>query len=143
MVKASALEKSGTWVRVLASVRCILSSVLLLRCVGRSNFDKGLHILTTTLIQNSYNHKNCYIIYMTQQELTTYGQRTAVANLYLYIKMLIHMSSRRVSQKLTNNMQQSRQLSARFDPSCGSSVQYGGSMTHELVRILYQNEMMI
>ena len=27
-------------------------SVLPLRSVGRSNFDKGLHILTTTLIQN-------------------------------------------------------------------------------------------
>ena len=57
VVKASALEKPGTLVRVLASVRffhlfrCVLSSVLPLRSVGRFNFDKGLHILVTTLIQ--------------------------------------------------------------------------------------------
>ena len=31
-----------------------LSSVLPLRSVGRSNFDKGLHILTTTLIQKRH-----------------------------------------------------------------------------------------
>ena len=53
VVIASALEKPGTWVRLPASVRfiylfrCILSSVLPLRSVGRSNFDKGRHNLTT------------------------------------------------------------------------------------------------
>ena len=32
--------------------RCVLSSVVPLRSVGMSNFDRGLHILTTTLIQD-------------------------------------------------------------------------------------------
>ena len=57
-VTASALEKPGTWVRLPASVRffylfrCVLSSMLPLRSVGRSNFDKGRHNLTT-LIQET------------------------------------------------------------------------------------------
>ena len=52
---ASALEKPGTWVRLPASViffnlfRCVLSSVLPLRGVGRSNFDKGWYNLTTLI----------------------------------------------------------------------------------------------
>ena len=60
VVKASALEKPGTCVRVLASIRffhlfrCVLSSMFPLRSAGRSNFDKGLHILTTTLIQKRH-----------------------------------------------------------------------------------------
>ena len=29
--------------------RCVLSSAVLLRSVGRSNFDKGLHNLTTLI----------------------------------------------------------------------------------------------
>ena len=55
VVIASALEKPGTWVRLPASViffylfRCVLSSVLPLRSVGRSNFDKGRHNLTTLI----------------------------------------------------------------------------------------------
>ena len=53
--KASVPAKPRTWVRVLASVRClhlfrcVLSSVLPLQSFGRSNFDKGLHILTTLI----------------------------------------------------------------------------------------------
>ena len=48
-------RKPGTWVRLPASViffylfRCVLSSVLPLRSVGRSNFDKGRHNLTTLI----------------------------------------------------------------------------------------------
>ena len=57
-VTASALEKPGTLVRLPASVRfflgfcCVLSSMLPLRSVGRSNFDKGRHNLET-LIQET------------------------------------------------------------------------------------------
>ena len=55
--KASALEKaedlgsSPSKCQVFHLFRCVLSSVLPLRSVGRSNFDMGLHNITT-LIQN-------------------------------------------------------------------------------------------
>ena len=55
VVIASALEKPGTWVRLPANVgffilfRCVLSSVLPLRSVGRTNFDKGRHNLKTLI----------------------------------------------------------------------------------------------
>ena len=55
---ASALDMRRTWVRLLASVKFFSYSVVSilqmqpLRCVGRSNFDKGRHNLTT-LIQKS------------------------------------------------------------------------------------------
>ena len=68
--KASALEKPRTWVRVLASVRffhlfcCVLSSVLPLQSVGRSNFDKGLHNLTTLIKKTTYINENCCIIFI-------------------------------------------------------------------------------
>ena len=77
--KASALEKPRTWVRVLASVwffhffRCVLSSVLPLRSVGRSNFDKGLlnlatlikkrHILMKTAVLHSYVYMYGIVIF--------------------------------------------------------------------------------
>ena len=74
--KVLALEKPRTWVRVLASVRffhlfrCFLSSLLPLRSIGRSNFDKGLHNLTT-LIKKRHTL-----------------MRTAVLYIYIYIYML-------------------------------------------------------
>ena len=67
--KASALENPRNWVRVLASViffhlfRCVLSSVLPLRSVGRSNFDKGLHNLTT-LIQKRHILMRTAVLYI-------------------------------------------------------------------------------
>ena len=50
--KAGDLGSSPSECHIFHLFRCVLSSVLPLRSVGRSNFDKGLHILTTTLIQN-------------------------------------------------------------------------------------------
>ena len=52
-------DKLRTWVQILASVRffylfrCVLSSQLPMRSVGRSNFDKGFHNLIT-LIQKRH-----------------------------------------------------------------------------------------
>ena len=63
VVKASALEKPGTCVRVLASVRffiCSVASFLL----GRSNFDKGFAYLTTTLIQKRHIIVRTDILYI-------------------------------------------------------------------------------
>ena len=40
--------------------RCVLSSVLLLRSVGRSNFDKGLHNLTTLIKKRHYCTKSYF-----------------------------------------------------------------------------------
>ena len=42
--------------------RCVLSSVLPLRSVGRSNFDKGLHNLTT-LIQKRHILMRTAVLY--------------------------------------------------------------------------------
>ena len=39
--------------------RCVLSSVLPLRSVGRSNFDKGLHNLTTLIQKRHILNENC------------------------------------------------------------------------------------
>ena len=77
--KASALKKPRTWVRDLASVRfshlfrCVLSSVLPLRSVGRSNFDKGLNNLTT-LIQKRHINENCCIIYVYIYTILIYNE---------------------------------------------------------------------
>ena len=42
--------------------RCVLSSVLPLRSVGRSNFDKGLHNLTTLIKKRHILNENCCCI---------------------------------------------------------------------------------
>ena len=42
--------------------RCVLSSVLPLRIVGRSNFDKGRHNLTTLIQKSTYINESCYIL---------------------------------------------------------------------------------
>ena len=42
--------------------RCVLSSVLPLRSVGRSNFDKGLHNLATLIKKMTYINENCCTI---------------------------------------------------------------------------------
>ena len=58
--KASALDMRRTWVRLLASVKFFIYSFVSilqmqpLRSVGRFNFDKGRHNLTT-MIQKSTN----------------------------------------------------------------------------------------
>ena len=38
---------------------CVLSSVLPLRSVGRSNFDKGRHNITTLIYKNRHLLTNC------------------------------------------------------------------------------------
>ena len=68
--KSSALEKPRTWVRDLASVRffplfrCVLSSLLPLRSVGRSNFDMGLHNLTTLIKKRHILMRTAVCIYI-------------------------------------------------------------------------------
>ena len=45
--------------------RCFLSSVLPLRSIGRSNFDKGRHNSNNYVDSKStYNYKNCFTIYI-------------------------------------------------------------------------------
>ena len=44
--------------------RCVHSSVQPLRSVGRSNFDKGRHNLTTLIQKSTYINESCYIIYI-------------------------------------------------------------------------------
>ena len=69
--KASALDMPRTWVRVLASVRffhlfrCVLSYVLSLRSVGRSNFVRVCINLTTLIKKQkktTYFNENCCIM---------------------------------------------------------------------------------
>ena len=42
--------------------RCVHSSVHPLRSVGRSNFDKGRHNLTTLIQKSTYINESCYIV---------------------------------------------------------------------------------
>ena len=44
--------------------RCVHSSMQPLRSVGRSNFDKGRHNLTTLIQKSTYINESCYIIYI-------------------------------------------------------------------------------
>ena len=46
---AEDLGSSPSECQIFHLFRCVLSSVLPLRSVGRSNFDKGLHNLTTLI----------------------------------------------------------------------------------------------
>ena len=41
--------------------RCVHSSMQPLRSVGRSNFDKGRHNLTTLIQKSTYINESCYI----------------------------------------------------------------------------------
>ena len=50
-----------------------------LRSVGRSNFDKGRHNLTTLIQKSTYINEGCYIIYM-----------------YIYIKCIVTNNASRV-----------------------------------------------
>ena len=42
--------------------RCVHSSVQPLRSVGRSNFDKAMHNLTTLIQKSTYINESCYIV---------------------------------------------------------------------------------
>ena len=42
--------------------RCVHSSMQPLRSVGRSNFDKGRHNLTTMIQKSTYINESCYIV---------------------------------------------------------------------------------
>ena len=95
VAKASTLEKPRTWVRNLASVRfsfvrCVLSSVLPLRSVGMSNFDKGLHSLTT-FIQKRHILMRTAVLYNGINS----GQiwRKKKHKIYIYIYLWIYSST--------------------------------------------------
>ena len=62
--KAEDLGSSPRECQIFHLFLCVLSSVLPLRGVGRSNFDKGLHNLTTLIQKTTYINENCCIIYI-------------------------------------------------------------------------------
>ena len=59
---AEDLGSSPSECLVFYSFRCVLSSVLPLRSVGRSNFDKGRHNLTTLIQKSTYINESCYFV---------------------------------------------------------------------------------
>ena len=64
--------------------RCVLSSVLPLRSVGRSNFDKGLHILKTTLIKKKHIFIRTAILYNEINSGQTMKKTLYVVYMYIY-----------------------------------------------------------
>ena len=69
--------------------RCVHSSVQPLRSVGRSNFDKGRHNLTTLIQKSTYINESCYIIYYIYIEgLGLYTYILIIYYIYIYIEGL-------------------------------------------------------
>ena len=69
--------------------------MLPLRSVGRSNFDKGLHNLTTLIQKTTYTNENCCITYI-------YMTDTTVINLITFAKLRV--------AKFTSSLKQSYDL---------------------------------
>ena len=79
--------------------RCVLSFVLPLRSVGRSNFDKGLHNLTTLIKKRHMLNENCCNIYISIHVhiyiyicmyIYIYISMYAYIHVYIYIHMYIY-----------------------------------------------------
>ena len=79
-------DKRMAWVRILASVYCIISSMLPCLSVGRSNFDRGLHNLIM-LIQE--RHKDLKIKLRYKNRINWTFTKILLTKYYIYIDMFI------------------------------------------------------
>ena len=95
-------DKPRTWVQILASGRfchffcSVLSSLLPLRSVGMSNFDKGLHNLMT-LIQRRHQNNDFPILHM---YIYTYTVIHIYVAIYMHVYAYVYIDSQRVSDFL-------------------------------------------